>query len=121
VIANHKRIKRLMREHDLQPRRRRPSVCPFDQGEVIAAWTAASSFITPRANESTRLARTRSIQGNSSALALRRIIKWNSAMISRASTRVGTLPSIAATVMTGRDYDLEWPPARVGEHVDLGG
>ena len=23
VIANHKRIKRLMREHDLQPRRRR--------------------------------------------------------------------------------------------------
>ena len=50
------------------------------------------------ANEATRLARARSIHGGSPASALRRIIKWNSAMISRASTRVGTPASIAATV-----------------------
>jgi ABC-type methionine transport system ATPase subunit len=31
------------------------SVCPLDQGEVIAARTAASSFVTPRANQATKL------------------------------------------------------------------
>jgi hypothetical protein len=36
---------------------------PADQDEVIAARTAASSFATPLANEATRLARARSIQG----------------------------------------------------------
>jgi putative transposase len=30
VIANHKRIKRLMREHDLQPRRRRRHIPTTD-------------------------------------------------------------------------------------------
>ena len=30
VVANHKRIKRLMREHDLQPRRRRRYVATTD-------------------------------------------------------------------------------------------
>jgi len=29
----------------------RPSVCAFEQGETIAAWTAASSLLTPLANE----------------------------------------------------------------------
>lgn len=75
-----------------------PSVCPFDQGDVIAARTAAWSLPTPLANEATRLARARSIQGARPASVLRRIIRWNSAMISRASTRVGTPASIAATV-----------------------
>ncbi len=68
------------------------------QGRVIAARTAASSFATPVANEATRLARARSIHGVRPASALRRIIMWNSEMISRASTRVGTPASIAATV-----------------------
>lgn len=57
-------------------------VCPFDQGKVTAARTAASS---PRANDATRLAPGRSIQSDSSAAAWRRTIAWNSAMISRAS------------------------------------
>jgi hypothetical protein len=70
----------------------------LDQGSVIAARTAASSFATPLANEATILARARSIHGVSPSSALRRIIKWKSAMISRASTRVGTPASIAATV-----------------------
>ena len=56
-----------------------PSVCPLDRGEVIAARTAASSFVTPRANEATKLARARSIQDDNSAAALRRIIPRNSA------------------------------------------
>ena len=48
---------------------------------------AASSFVTPLANEATRLARARSIQGVNPATVLRRIIhKWKSATISRAST-----------------------------------
>jgi hypothetical protein len=34
----------------------------LDRGEVIAARTAASSFVTPRANDATRLVRARSIQ-----------------------------------------------------------
>jgi hypothetical protein len=65
---------------------------------VIAALTAISSFATPLANEATRLARARSIHGMSPSSVLRRIIKWNSAMISRVSTRLGTPASIAATV-----------------------
>jgi hypothetical protein len=76
----------------------RPSVCPSDLGEVIAARTAASSFATPLAKEATRLGRARPIHGVSPASALRRMIVWNSAMISRASTRVSTPASIAATV-----------------------
>ena len=43
-----------------------------------------------------RLARARSIQGDCSAVALRRTIPWNLAMISRASARVGTPASAAA-------------------------
>ncbi|MDA9405183.1 hypothetical protein XH79_41475 [Bradyrhizobium sp. CCBAU 45389] len=72
----------------------------MDHGEVIAAGTAASSFATPLENEATRLAltRARSIHGMRPASVLRRIIRWNSAMISRASTRVGTPASIAETV-----------------------
>jgi putative transposase len=34
VIANHKRIKRLMREHDLQPRRRRRCIATTDSDHV---------------------------------------------------------------------------------------
>jgi hypothetical protein len=49
----------------------------LDLGEVIAARTAASSFVTPQTNEATRLARARSIQDDNSAAALRRIIPWN--------------------------------------------
>jgi len=69
---------------------------PLDQDEVIAARTAASSLTTPPAKEAMRLARVRTIHGLSPASILRRIIKWNSAMISRGSTRVGTSASIAA-------------------------
>src|SRR6185437_13989962 len=69
------------------------------QGVAKGARTAASSFATPLANEATRLARARSrIHGASPVFVLRRIIRWNSAMISRASTRDGTPVSIAATV-----------------------
>jgi hypothetical protein len=46
----------------------------LDLGEVIAARTAASSFVTPQTNEATRLARACSIQDDNSAAALRRII-----------------------------------------------
>ncbi len=74
-----------------------PSVCPFDQGNVIAARTAASSFATLLSNEATRLARPRLSRGASPVAALRRIIVWNSAMISRASTSAGMLASMAAT------------------------
>ena len=41
---------------------------------------------------------TSSIHGESPASSLCRIIKWNWVMISRASTRVGTPASIAATM-----------------------
>jgi hypothetical protein len=39
-----------------------PSVRPLDQRKMIAARAAASSFIAPRANDATGLARARSIQ-----------------------------------------------------------
>lgn len=68
-----------------------PSVCPLDQVKVIAARTGASSLATPLANEMTRLALERSIHAMRSNSALRRIIMWNSAMISRASISVGTV------------------------------
>ena len=57
-----------------------------------------TAFMTPLANEARRLVRARSIHGVSPATALRRIIIWKSAMISRASTSVGTPASMAATV-----------------------
>jgi putative transposase len=44
VLANHKRIRRLMREHDLQPRRRRRYV-----GLPIVITTSRSFPILPRA------------------------------------------------------------------------
>jgi hypothetical protein len=44
------------------------------------------------------LARARSIHGLSTELALRRIMAWNAAMTSRASTSAGTPDSIAAIV-----------------------
>ncbi|TFV29785.1 hypothetical protein E4K64_36995 [Bradyrhizobium frederickii] len=56
------------------------------------------SLATPLANEATRLARARSIHVMRPASVLRRIIRCNSAMISRASTKVGTPASIAAIV-----------------------
>lgn len=57
---------------------------------MIAARTAISSFATPLANEATGLARAHSIHVMRSASVLRRIIRWNSAMISHASAKVGT-------------------------------
>jgi len=36
VIANHKRIKRLMRDHDLQPRRRRHVISPPPTATMIS-------------------------------------------------------------------------------------
>ena len=65
---------------------------------MIAARTATSSLTTPLANEATRLARARSIHEARPASALRLTIMWNSATISRPSTKVGTPASIAATV-----------------------
>ena len=88
-------------------------------GAGHAARTAASSLPTPLANEATRLVRARSMQGPSPSTALLRMIMWKSAMISRASTRVGTPASMAATVTVStfervsllivRDEQLFWP------------
>ena len=75
-----------------------PSVWPLDQGVVIAALTAALSFMMPLANEATRLERARSSQASSSARDFFRIMAWKAAMISRASTSSGAPPSIAAIV-----------------------
>ncbi len=76
---------------------------------MIAARTAASSLATPLANEVTKLARARSIYVTRPASVLRRIIKWNSAMISQASTRVGTPASIAATVTVSAFLSMSRP------------
>jgi hypothetical protein len=46
------------------------SVRPLDQGKMIAARAAASSFVTPRANDATELARARSIQDDRPVAAL---------------------------------------------------
>src|SRR3954447_8704578 len=81
-----------------------PSVWPLDQGEVIAALTAAWSLLMPLANAATRLGRARPSQGSRSAGDFLRIMAWKAVMISRAATRTGTPPSIAATV-TVSDLD----------------
>jgi putative transposase len=45
VIANHKRIKRLMREHDLQPRRRRRYIATTDSDHDQPIFPARSKDI----------------------------------------------------------------------------
>jgi hypothetical protein len=47
-----------------------PSVRPLDQGKMIAARAAASSFVAPRTNDATGLARARSIQDDNPVAAL---------------------------------------------------
>jgi hypothetical protein len=47
-----------------------PSVRPLNQGKMIAARAAASSFVTPRANDATGLARARSNQDDNPVAAL---------------------------------------------------
>jgi hypothetical protein len=86
-----------------------PSVWPFDQGEVMAAATAALSLRTPVAKEATRLDRARSNHGSSASKHRLRTIDWKSATISRASTKGGTPLSTAATV-TVSDLDSRSRP-----------
>lgn len=69
-----------------------PSVWPLDQGEVIAALTAALSLTKPLAKEVTKPDLARSNQGSGSARDLLRIMAWKAAMTSRASTSRGTPP-----------------------------
>ena len=76
-----------------------PSVCPLDHGKAIAASIAALSLDTPLANAATRLAWALLIQASRSARAFRRMMPWNSRIISRASTRTVTPLSMAATVI----------------------
>ena len=57
---------------------------PRDNPEVIAALTAAISFVTPMANDATSVVLALSIQGPSSARAFRLIKSWNAATVSRA-------------------------------------
>ncbi len=75
-----------------------PSVWPFDQGSVMAAWTAALSLRMPLAKEAIRLALAVAIQGSRSAASFWRSMAWNRSTNMRASTRMGTRPSMAAIV-----------------------
>lgn len=54
-----------------------PMMLDFNGEHLLKVKRALPAIPTPRANDATRLARARSIQGDSSAAALRRIILWN--------------------------------------------
>ena len=47
IVANHKRIRRLMREHDLQPRRRRRYVATTDSGHDLPIFPDLSKPFVP--------------------------------------------------------------------------
>jgi putative transposase len=47
VVANHKRIKRLMREHDLQPRRRRRYVATTDSAHDLPIFPDLAKTLVP--------------------------------------------------------------------------
>jgi dimethylglycine dehydrogenase len=89
-----------------------PSVCPLDQDNAIAASIAALSLDTPLPKAATRLLRALMIQVSSSASAFRRMMSWNSRMISRASTRTATPLSIAATVIVSAFDSRSRPTVR---------
>ncbi len=77
-----------------------PSACPFDQGDDMAARTAASSFRTPRPNDETRPDSAVSIHAaRKSEPTFRRIASWKVSMTDLASTSSGTPFSMAATVI----------------------
>jgi len=85
------------------------SLVQADQAEEMAAQTAALSFVTPFANEATKLDRARSGHGSSLMSDFRRIIAWKSATISLASTSNVTPPSIAATITVSAFESLSRP------------
>jgi hypothetical protein len=73
-------------------------ICPFDQGSVIAARTAARSRVMPLAKDAMRLVPASVIHDSRSLAAFLRIIVWNLSIRPRASTSMGTPASIAAMV-----------------------